>query len=141
MTEYIAIIIAGGGILFLLIAGLIMKYLHRDGSRREFDKDYYAKALVRAAQSLRVREVGPRLAVIDAAKLFDQALVFMGVNGDSPSERIRNYKESLVDPNKVWAVNKEYERLIQEPKSSIDIKRARNAVKAVEAELNKMGAL
>ena len=131
-------------ILILLLTFGAVVYLHyHKKNTREIDKQFYADELKEIAQTIRVKKVGPKMAVIEADKLLDLALKDLNVSGENAAERLKNASRSnmLKSPDNAWTVHKVRNKLVHEKHINVDIKRAQNVVRAIENELHHLGVI
>lgn len=93
----------------------------------------------------RVRSIAggsePQFAIIEADKVFDQALKQRGFRGETMGDRLRSAKPSLKNNNAVWSAHKLRNRLVHETEVKVSKKEVSTALASFEKGLRSLGAL
>ncbi|MCE7936591.1 hypothetical protein DYH10_02275 [Candidatus Saccharibacteria bacterium CPR2] len=134
MTLELVAIAFGG----LLILGLIT-YASR--KRSKLDRAYFKKRWQKICDTYKVEETGPTIAVIEADKLFDQALKNAGYAGETTGDRLKSAGKSLRSINTVWDAHKLRNKLVHETEIKLKKNDAKNALKSFYRALREIGAL
>ncbi|MBP7018696.1 hypothetical protein KBB17_04295 [Candidatus Saccharibacteria bacterium] len=83
----------------------------------------------------------PQFAIIEADKVFDQALKQRGFRGETMGDRLRSAKPSLKNNNAVWSAHKLRNRLVHETEVKVSKKEVSTALASFEKGLRSLGAL
>lgn len=83
----------------------------------------------------------PQFAIIEADKVFDQALKQRGFRGETMGDRLRSAKPSLKNNNAVWSAHKLRNRLVHETEVKVSKKEVSSALASFEKGLRSLGAL
>jgi len=81
------------------------------------------------------------LAVIDADKLFDEALKKRNYKGKTMGERLVSAQRDMSDNDAVWYAHKLRNRLVHEPTTRLRKNEAKNALAGFRQGLKDLGAL
>lgn len=84
---------------------------------------------------------GMMLAVIDADKLLEEALVRKGFKGKTMGERLVSAQKELTNNDAVWYAHKLRNRLVHEPTMRLKKEEAKNALAGFRQGLKDLGAL
>lgn len=128
-------IIASGVLLLVVIA------LSRS-RRRPLNRAYYEERM----RSIETQASGSdmnalHMAVLNADKLFDNALKELGYKGATMGERLKRAAKSLNNANAVWAAHKLRNRIAHEDKTTVSKAQAKKAVAIFRSALKDVGAL
>jgi hypothetical protein len=120
----------------LLLA--IITLASRQTSR--LDHAYFQKRWKEVQQTLAAAQVGPRMAVIDADRLLDQALKQSNVRGETMGERLKNARGRFKNNQAIWEAHKLRNRLVHE---DVQLKKsdAHSALNSFHKGLKDLGAL
>ncbi len=83
----------------------------------------------------------PQYSIIEADKVFDQALKQRGFKGDTMGDRLRSAKPSIKNINDVWSAHKLRNKLVHETDAKISKKELSSALASFEKGLRSLGAL
>lgn len=127
--------IAIGGFLILCLVTYASK------KRSKLDRAYFKKRWQKISDTYKVEDTGPMMAVIEADKLFDQALKNAGYSGNTTNERLKSAKKSIRSIESVWGAHKLRNKLVHETDIKLKKNDAKDALKAFYRALREMGAL
>lgn len=130
--ELVAI---GIGLVVLL---LLMALISRRGGT--LDKAYYTKKWRGVEQAMKTPDIGPKMAVIEADKLLDNALKKSKFRGETMGERLRSAERALKNYQAVWDAHKLRNRLVHED-VVLKKRQATSALGAFRSALKSLGAL
>lgn len=124
------------GILLLVIITL------GRGRRQPLNRAYYEERIRTIEAQANGSDInGLHMAVLNADKLFDNALKEGGYKGDTMGERLKRADKSLKNANAVWAAHKLRNRIAHEDKVNVSKGQALKAVAIFRAALKDLGAL
>jgi len=83
----------------------------------------------------------PQYAIIEADKVFDQALKQRRFKGETMGDRLRSAKPSIKNINDVWSAHKLRNKLVHETDAKISKKELSSAIASFEKGLRNLGAL
>lgn len=109
-------------------------------SQTHLNKDYFQKRWLELLARVKSPE-GMMLAVIDADKLLDEALIKRGYRGKTMGERLVAAQRSLSDNDGIWFSHKLRNRLVHEPNIRLKKKEAQRALAGFRQGLKDLGAL
>ena len=130
----IAIVIIGGGILFLLANG------RKGGQSLDVDK-YRSQWLTLERQLVRDQESSYHLTILNADKLLDLALRQRGFNGQTMGERMKAAKDTWTSANNIWTAHKIRNQIAHEPDVKVRYEDARRSLAAYRQGLKDLGAI
>ncbi len=130
----IAIVIIGGGILFLLAHG------RKGGQSLDVDK-YRTQWLKLERQLIRDQESSYHLVILNADKLLDQALRQRGYKGQTMGERMKAAKDTWSSANNIWTAHKIRNQIAHEPDVNVRYEDARRSLAAYKQGLKDLGAI
>ena len=134
IAFFVAIIVIGGGILFLLAHG------RKGGQNLDVDK-YRSQWLKLERQLVRDQESSYHLTILNADKLLDQALRQRGFNGQTMGERMKAAKDTWSSANNIWTAHKIRNQIAHEPDVSVRYEDARRSLAAYKQGLKDLGAI
>ena len=123
------------GILVLMVIGRLTHRL-----RRPMNQRYFHTRWLETLEMVKTQE-GMVLAVINADKLFDQALKRRGFHGKTMGERLVSAQRALTDNDAVWFAHKLRNRLVHEPQPRLHVRDAKQALAGFKQGLRDLGAL
>jgi hypothetical protein len=124
------------GILLLLVITLTR------GRRRPLNQTYYRERIQSIEAQTRGDDMNAlHMAVLNADKLFDNALKERGYKGDTMGERLKRATRQLNNANAIWAAHKLRNRIAHEDKVNVSRGQALKAVAIFKAALKDLGAL
>lgn len=111
--------------------------------RYTFDKMEYQTDFLAIENSLvKENRATYNLAIVEADKLLDKALLEMGVSGKTMGERLKRCgKEKFSHLNSVWHVHKLRNQIAHEPRFSVEYAEARRALVTYRQALKDLGAI
>jgi len=131
--------------LYFLIPGVIVAsvilYFINKAAIKGLDKAFYGNKWKDIEKLLDSGEMGLRLAVIEADKLLDHALIAKGFSGKTMGERMKSANSNLKSKDDVWSAHKLRNRLVHEQDVKLSGKQARNSLNSFKKALNGLGAL
>ena len=133
---FLIIAIVAVGILLLIAMGITRKHGHT------FDVEEYQTKWLKIENSL-VRD-DPRsypLAVIEADKLLDQALIELGLPGKTMGDRLKRVGDRFSKLNSVWHAHKLRNQIAHESGFEIDYGQASRSLAAFRQALKDLGAI
>lgn len=133
---FLIIAIVAVGILLLVAMGITRKHGHA------FDVEEYQTKWLKIENSL-VRD-DPRsypLAVIEADKLLDHALIELGLPGKTMGDRLKRVGNRFSKLNSVWHAHKLRNQIAHESGSEIDYGQASRSLAAFRQALKDLGAI
>lgn len=137
-----------GSVFFLLIAILLVGIfifvaIILTGRRsHHFDKEEYQVRFLKIDNSLtRENEVSHNMAVVEADKLLDRAMMEMGVPGRTFADRLKKVGPHLSQLNSVWYVHKLRNRIAHEHDFQMDYNQAKRALATYKKALKDLGAI
>ncbi len=137
----------GGALAFLcailVVAVLIFVAILLTGKRAyHFNvEQYQARMLAIENKLCKENPATYAIAIINADKLLDKALVEMGVPGKTMGERLKRIPNKFTDINGVWRAHKLRNALAHEPDFEVSWRQASNAVVIYKQALKDLGAL
>ncbi len=129
----IVAIVFGLAVLFIL-SRLVSHKPHR------LNQQYYQKKWLEILARVKTYD-GMILAVIDADKLFDEALKKRSYRGKTMGERLVAAQHEISDNDSVWYAHKLRNRLVHEPTVRLRKNEAKNALAGFRQGLKDLGAL
>ncbi len=134
LTFFIAIIVVGILIFFAIL--LTGKRGHH------FDIEYYQTQFLAIENKLR-KEVPSSftLAIVDADKLLDRAMMEAGIPGKTMGERLKKSGSRFSEINAIWHAHKLRNAIAHEPGFEITYQQSKNAVEAYKKALKDLGAI
>ncbi len=135
MTVVFLIIAILFGLLVLFVLSRLVKH-----KPRRLNQPYYQKKWLEILARVKTYD-GMILAVIDADKLFDEALKRRNYNGKTMGERLVAAQHDISDNDGVWYAHKLRNRLVHEPTMRLRKNEAKNALAAFRQGLKDLGAL
>lgn len=133
---FLIIAIVAVGILLLVAMGITRKHGHA------FDVEEYQTKWLKIENSL-VRD-DPRsypLAVIEADKLLDHALIELGLPGKTMGDRLKRVGDRFSKLNSVWHAHKLRNQIAHESGFEIDYSQASRSLAAFRQALKDLGAI
>ena len=133
---FLIIAIVAVGILLLIAMGITRKHGHT------FDVEEYQTKWLKIENSL-VRD-DPRsypLAVIEADKLLDHALIELGLPGKTMGDRLKRVGDRFSKLNSVWHAHKLRNQIARESGFEIDYCQASRSLAAFRQALKDLGAI
>lgn len=115
-----------------------MKFLHIP--RRKLNQKRFQQKWLELLARVKTQE-GMMLAIIDADKLLEDALVRRGFRGKTMGERLVAAQKLLSDSDAVWYAHKLRNRLVNEPAIRVKKEEAKNALAGFRQGLKDLGAL
>ena len=109
-------------------------------SSAHLDKKYFSERWTELLARVKTPE-GMTLAIIDADKLLDEALIKRGYRGKTMGERLVAAQRNLSDNDSVWYAHKLRNRLVHEPRVRLKKREAQNALAGFKKGLHDLGAL
>lgn len=126
-----------------IILGLVALYLiSRFGKRfrRPLNKEHFEARWVELLARVKTPD-GTVLAVIDADKLLDEALIKSGYRGKTMGERMVSAQRALSNNDSAWFAHKLRNRLVHEPGVRLRQNDAKNALAGIRQGLKDLGVL
>jgi hypothetical protein len=123
------------GIAMLLAVGLLARR-----SQTHLNKEYFQQKWLELLARVKTSE-GMMLAVIDADKLLDEALIKRGYRGKTMGERLVAAQRTLSDNDAVWFSHKLRNRIVHEPNMRLKKREAQKALAGFRQGLKDLGAL
>lgn len=133
-TIFLILAIAFGVIMLVSVAALARR------SQPSLKKDYFQQRWLELLARVKTSE-GMMLAVIDADKLLDEALIKRGYRGKTMGERMVAAQRALSDNDAVWFSHKLRNRLVHEPSVRLKKREAQKALAGFKKGLQDLGAL
>lgn len=133
---FLIIAIVAVGFLLLIAMGITRKHGHA------FDVEEYQTKWLKIENSL-VRD-DPRsypLAVIEADKLLDHALIELGLPGKTMGDRLKRVGDRFSKLNSVWYAHKLRNQIAHESDFEIDYGQASRSLAAFRQALKDLGAI
>lgn len=81
------------------------------------------------------------MAVIEADKLLDQAMIELGISGKTMGERLKQVSNNFSNKNAIWVAHKLRNQIAHEPGINIELKESRLALGAFKRGLKDLGAI
>jgi len=135
MTLVFLIVAIVFGLLVLLILSRFI--VHKP---KRLNQRYYQKKWLEILVRVKTYD-GMILAVIDADKLFDEALKKRSYRGKTMGERLVAAQHEISDNDAVWYAHKLRNRLVHEPTIRLRKNEAKNALAGIRQGLKDLGAL
>lgn len=134
ISFFIAIIIIGGGILFLM--------MHGRKTGRQLDVNKYRKQWLSIERQLqRDQESSYHLTILNADKLLDHALRQSGAKGNTMGERMKASQAAWSNANAVWSAHKIRNQIAHEAEVRVTYDEARRSLAAFKQGLKDLGAI
>ena len=135
-VVFLVIAIIAVGLLALIAMVLI-------GHRRyEFNvEEYQTRWLKIENRLIKGQHQGYPLAVLNADKLLDHALIEMGLTGKTMGERLKKIESRFSNPNAVWFAHRLRNQIAHEPDFELRFEEAKRAVSAFKQALKDLGAI
>ena len=137
-----------GSVLFLLIAILLVGILVfvaiiLTGRRsHHFDVEEYQVNFLKIENSLtRENATSHNMAVVEADKLLDRAMMEMGVPGRTMGDRLKKVGPHFSQLNSVWYAHKLRNRIAHEHGFQMDYNQAKRALANYKKALKDLGAI
>lgn len=108
--------------------------------RRRINPKYFQTKWLELLARVKTYE-GMMLAVIDADRLLDEALMRKGFKGKTMGERLVAAQKALSDNDAVWYAHKLRNRLVHEPHVRLKKDEAKNALAGFKQALRDLEAL
>lgn len=108
--------------------------------RRPLNKQYFEEHWVELLARVKTPD-GVVLAVIDADKLLDEALIKCGYRGKTMGERMVSAQRAFSNNDGAWFAHKLRNRLVHEPGARLRQNDAKNALAGIRQGLKDLGAL
>jgi hypothetical protein len=139
MDQTVMFVLAGvlivGGLGFTLLT------MNRRGPKL-LDVDKYRTRWMNIEQQLKRDELSTyQLAIINADKLLDQALIEKAFSGQTMAERMKSAQKSWTNANLVWSAHKLRNRIAHEPDAKIGFDEARRGLVGYKQALKDVGAI
>ena len=134
ISFFVAIIVIGGGILFLLAHG------RKGGQNLDLDR-YRSQWLKLDRQLIRDQESSYHLVILNADKLLDQALRQRGFKGQTMGERMKSAKDTWTNANAIWTAHKIRNQIAHEPDVKVSYEDARRSLATYKQGLKDLGAI
>ena len=134
ISFFVAIIVIGGGILFLLAHG------RKGGQNLDLDR-YRSQWLKLDRQLIRDQESSYHLVILNADKLLDQALRQRGFKGQTMGERMKSAKDTWTNANAIWTAHKIRNQIAHEPDVKVRYEDARRSLATYKQGLKDFGAI
>lgn len=127
----------------LVVGILIFVAITLTQNRRQgFNREKYQSAWLAINSSLKKDSPdSANMAIVKADKLLDQALIELGIPGDSLGERLKKLRGRFSDENSLWAAHKMRNRIAHETNFNADYGKARRALVAYKNALRDLGAI
>ena len=81
------------------------------------------------------------MAVIEADKLLDQAMIELGISGKTMGERLKQASNNFSNKNAIWVAHKLRNQIAHKPGINIELKESRLALGAFKRGLKDLGAI
>lgn len=133
---FLVIAIVAVGLLALVAMTLMGKRRH------DFNVEEYQTRWLKIENSLvKGQRQTYNLAVLNADKLLDRALVEMGLPGKTMGERLKRINDRFSKVNAVWHAHKLRNQIAHEPDFELDYDEASRALAAFRQALKDLGAI
>jgi len=132
--AFLVIAIVFGLVVLFVLSRLVSHRPHR------LNRQYYQKKWLEILARVKTYD-GMILAVIDADKLFDEALKKRNYKGKTMGERLVSAQRDMSDNDAVWYAHKLRNRLVHEPTTRLRKNEAKNALAGFRQGLKDLGAL
>lgn len=139
MQDSLVLLLGG-----VIIAGILLLTLITvtKGRRKPLDRAYYEERMRGIETQMRSNDMNAlHMAVLNADKLFDNALKERGYRGDTMGERLKRATRHLKNADGIWAAHKLRNRIAHEDKVNVTKNQAMRAVAIFRAGLKDLGAL
>jgi hypothetical protein len=130
-------------LIVIIVFGLaVLAVISRLARRRQprLDQQYFNNHWMELLTRVKTPE-GMVLAVIDADKLFDEALKRRHFRGKTMGERLVAAQRIISDNDAVWYAHKLRNRLVHEPNIRLKKREAQNALAGFRQGLKDLGAM
>jgi len=131
------IIFAALGVLFVLF----LIFFGNKWAVSGLDKKIYENKWSDIEKTLEMGEAGLKVAVIDADKLLDHALIAKNFKGQTMGERMKSAGNALGNQNDVWSAHKLRNKLVHEQDVKVSKRQAKTSLAAFKKSLKSIGAL
>lgn len=139
--DSVTVLILFGAIVVVGILLLIMITIGK-GQRQPLNRAYYEERIRSIEAQAKSADMNAlHMAVLNADKLFDNALKERGYRGDTMGERLKRATKGLKNPDAIWAAHKLRNRIAHEDKVNVSKGQALKAVAIFRAGLKDLGAL
>lgn len=135
-------------VLFLVIAiiavGLLALIAMVLIGKRKYDfnvQEYQTRWLKIENRLIKGQHQGYPLAVLNADKLLDHALIEMGTPGKTMGERMKRVDSKFSNPNAVWFAHRLRNQIAHEPDFELHFNEASRALAAFKQALKDLGAI
>ncbi|MBQ3464700.1 hypothetical protein IJH15_00545 [Candidatus Saccharibacteria bacterium] len=127
----------------LIIAGLIFVAILLTGKRGyHFNREFYQSRFLAIENSLKKENPASfTVAVMEADKLLDKAMVEMGMSGKTMGDRLKKAGSRFSDVNSVWRAHKLRNAIAHESGFEVGYKQASNALESFKQALKDLGAV
>ncbi len=127
----------------LIIAGLIFVAILLTGKRGyHFNREFYQSRFLAIENSLKKENPASfTVAVMEADKLLDKAMVEMGMSGKTMGDRLKKAGSRFSDVNSVWRAHKLRNAIAHESGFEVGYKQASNALESFKQALKDLGAI
>ena len=132
LVFLVVVIVFGLLVLFILSRFIVHK-------PKRLNQRYYQKKWLEILARVKTYD-GMILAVIDADKLFDEALKKRSYRGKTMGERLVAAQHEISDNDAVWYAHKLRNRLVHEPTVRLRKNEAKNALAGIRQGLKDLGA-
>ena len=110
--------------------------------RQTLDREKYQTAWLKIENSLVKNNPATfNLSILEADKLFDQAMKEKGFGGDTMGNRLKNAGSSLKNRNAVWSAHKLRNAIAHEPDFRLSYENAKKALNNYKNGLKDLGAI
>ena len=135
-------------VIFLIIAIVVVGVLVfiammiNGRGRQTLDREKYQTAWLKIENSLVKNNPATfNLSILEADKLFDQAMEEKGFGGDTMGNRLKNAGSSLKNRNAVWSAHKLRNAIAHEPDFRLSYENAKKALNNYKNGLKDLGAI
>ena len=128
----------------ILIVGVFVFIAISSTGRRNhhFDVEDYQTRFLKIENSLsRENKLSYNVAVIEADKLLDRALMELGIPGKTMGERLKASSGRFSQLNSVWYAHKQRNQIAQEQDFNLEYNQAKHALASFRQALKDLGAI
>ncbi len=127
----------------LIVAALVFVMILLTGKRtHHFNMEAYQSRFLAIENKLRQDNAATfMIAIIEADKLLDKAMVEMGIPGKTMGDRLKRSGSRFTDINAVWRAHKLRNAIAHEPDLEVSYKQASNALIIYKQALKDLGAI
>lgn len=138
-SDILPILLLAGGV---LLAGIILlTIIGRGQHRKTLNTEWYKQQWGSIMRQSDDSAAGRQLAIINADKLLDKAMIERGFKGQNMGERLKRHAQAFSGLNDVWSAHKLRNRVAHESDVNISEGDARRALAGLERGLKDLGAL